>query len=113
MDMDFALRAGQFVFTAVVGLYSLMASRRSSSKAEAEQLATRLTGQDNRILVLEQRINHLPDSEQLTELAGELADLAGDMKAIKVELAGVAKALDPLTRSVDRINDYLLNTSRS
>lgn len=76
------------------------------------QLATRLTGQDNRILMLEQSMKHLPDSEQLTELAGELADLAGDMKAIKVELAGVAKALDPLTRSVDRINDYLLNNAR-
>lgn len=108
MDLDFALRAGQFVFTAVVGLYSLSAARRSSSKADAEQLANRLSGQDNRILVLEQRMNHLPDSEQLTELAGELADLAGDMKAIKVEIAAVAKALDPLTRSVDRINDYLL-----
>ncbi|MNR17125.1 hypothetical protein D3C85_1337670 [compost metagenome] len=58
--------------------------------------------------MLEQRLNHLPDSEQWTELAGELADLAGDMKAIKVEIAAVAKALDPLTRSVDRINDYLL-----
>ena len=29
MDMDFALRAGQFAFTAMVGLYSLMAARRS------------------------------------------------------------------------------------
>lgn len=112
MDMDFALRAGQFAFTALVGLYSLLASRRSSSKAEAEQLATRLTNQDNRILVLEQSMKHLPDSEQLAELADELGELAGDMKAIKVELAGVAKALDPLTRSVDRINDYLLNNAR-
>ena len=113
MDMDFALRAGQFAFTALVGLYSLLASRRSSSKAEAEQLATRLTNQDNRILVLEQSMKHLPDSEQLAELADELGELAGDMKAIKVELAGVAKALDPLTRSVDRINDYLLNNARA
>lgn len=102
MDMDFALRAGQFAFTALVGLYSVLASRRSSSKAEAEQLATRLTNQDNRILVLEQRIDHLPDSQQLS-------DLAGDMKAIKAELAGVARELAPLARSVDRINDYLLN----
>ena len=95
-----------------MGLYSLLASRRSSSKADAEQLASRLTGQDNRILVLEQSMKHLPDSEQLAELADELGELAGDMKAIKVELAGVAKALDPLTRSVDRINDYLLNNAR-
>ncbi|WP_275629822.1 DUF2730 family protein [Pseudomonas sp. 273] len=102
MDWDFALRAGQFVFTALVGLYSLAAARRSSSKVEADQLEERLQDQNNRILVLEQCVEHMPDGKQL-------ADLAGDMKAIKVELAGVAKSLDPLIRSVDRINDYLLN----
>ena len=47
-------------------------------------------------------MDHLPDGKQL-------ADLAGDMKAIKAELAGVARELAPLARSVDRINDYLLN----
>lgn len=109
MDLDYLLRAGQFVFTVAVGLFSISSARKASSKADAEQLAGRLNGQDNRILVLEQRMNHLPDSEQLTELAGELADLAGDMKAIKVEIAGVTKALDPLARAVERMNEYLLN----
>ncbi|HBP5059932.1 TPA: hypothetical protein SL483_004094, partial [Pseudomonas aeruginosa] len=50
MDLDFVLRAGQFVFTAAVGLYSLAAARRSSSKAEAEHLTNRLSSQDNRLL---------------------------------------------------------------
>ena len=102
MDLDMLIRAGQFVFTVLVGLYSLSAARKASSKVEAQQLAERMAGQDNRILVLEQRIDHLPDSQQLS-------DLAGDMKAIKAELAGVARELAPLARSVDRINDYLLN----
>ena len=102
MDWDFALRAGQFAFTALVGQYSLAAARRSSSKAEATQLEARLQDQHNRIMVLEQCIEHMPDSQQLAELAGA-------MKGIKAELAAVAKSLDPLIRSVDRINDYLLN----
>ncbi|MEZ1662594.1 DUF2730 family protein [Pseudomonas aeruginosa] len=105
MDLDFVLRAGQFVFTAAVGLYSLAAARRSSSKAEAERLTNRLSSQDNRLLTLEQQMLHLPDSQQLSELAG-------DMKAMRAELSGLAKALDPLTRSVDRINDYLLSERR-
>ncbi|EPO8089452.1 DUF2730 family protein [Pseudomonas aeruginosa] len=109
MDLDYMLRAGQFVFTVAVGLFSISASRKASSKAEAEQLARRLNSQDEKILVLQQQMKHLPDSEQLTELAGELADLAGDMKAIKVEIAGVTKALDPLARAVERMNEYLLN----
>ncbi|HBO2555222.1 TPA: DUF2730 domain-containing protein, partial [Pseudomonas aeruginosa] len=53
----------------------------------------------------EQQMLHLPDSQQLSELAG-------DMKAMRAELSGLAKALDPLTRSVDRINDYLLSERR-
>ena len=54
-------------------------------------------------------MKYLPTSDQFTELAGELAELAGDMKAIKVEIAGVTKALDPLARAVERMNEYLLN----
>lgn len=102
MDMDFALRAGQFLFTVAVGVFSITAARRASSRAEAEELAGRLRDHGNRILVLEQQIDHLPDVHQL-------AELSGDMKAIKAELAGVARELAPLARSVDRINDYLLN----
>ncbi|HCF9545900.1 TPA: DUF2730 family protein, partial [Pseudomonas aeruginosa] len=70
-----------------------------------EHLTNRLSSQDNRLLTLEQQMLHLPDSQQLSELAG-------DMKAMRAELSGLAKALDPLTRSVDRINDYLLSERR-
>ncbi|WP_213664290.1 DUF2730 family protein [Stutzerimonas stutzeri] len=109
MDFDYLLRLGQFVFTVAVGLFSISSARKASSKAEASALAQRLNSQDEKILVLQQQLKHLPDSEQLTALAGELADLAGDMKAIKVEISGVTKALDPLARAVERMNEYLLN----
>ncbi|MDF3841091.1 DUF2730 family protein [Pseudomonas citronellolis] len=105
MDFDMAIRVGQFFFTVGVGLISLTTARRASSKADAERLAERLSSQDARILTLEQQMLHLPDSQQLSELAG-------DMKAMRAELSGLAKALDPLTRSVDRINDYLLSERR-
>lgn len=102
MELDMLIRGGQFVFTVLVGLYSLSAARKASSKAEAANLAVRLTSQDNRLLTLEQQMLHMPDVQQMSELSG-------DMKAIKAELAGVARELAPLARSVDRINDYLLN----
>lgn len=102
MDLDMLIRAAQFVFTVAVGAYSITAARKASSKLEARQLADRLSSQDNRILILEQQMLHMPDIHQM-------AELVGDMKAIKVELAGVAKELAPLSRSLDRINDYLLN----
>ncbi|WP_262880244.1 DUF2730 domain-containing protein [Pseudomonas paralcaligenes] len=101
MDFDSALKAGQFAFTALVGLYSLLAARRASSKAEAEQLVRRLADQDNRILVLEQRMDHLPDGQQLSELAG-------DIKAMNARLEGLGNQIGPLARSVERMNDYLM-----
>ncbi|HBO4355084.1 TPA: DUF2730 family protein [Pseudomonas aeruginosa] len=102
MDFDSALKAGQFAFTALVGLYSLAAARRASSKADAEQLAQRLNNQDSKILVLEQRMDHLPDVQQL-------AELSGDVKAINARLEGLGNQLAPLARSVERMNEYLMN----
>jgi len=102
MEWEAFFKYGQGLATLALGLYSFMASRRSASAAEAKALSDRLNQQDQRLLTLEQQMLHLPDSKQLS-------DLAGDMKAIKAELAGVARELAPLARSVDRINDYLLN----
>ncbi|MDR7024377.1 DUF2730 family protein [Pseudomonas peli] len=101
MDWDFITRAGQFVFTVVIGLYSLLAARRSASTAEAQALDKRLNNHHTRIVTVEQQLIHLPDAKQMS-------DLAGDMKAVKAELAGVARELAPLARALDRINDYLL-----
>jgi hypothetical protein len=109
MDFDYLLRVGQFVFTVVVGAYSISSARKASSKEEADQLTSRLNGQDNRILVLEQQMKHLPTREQVTELALDMAELAGQMNSVKVEIEGVNKSLEPLTRAVERMNEYLLN----
>lgn len=103
MEWDGTIRVIQGLATVLLGLYSVMASRRSASAAEAQTLAERLNSQDTRIVTIEQHILHLPDGKQM-------ADLAGDMKAIKAELAGVARELAPLSRSLDRINDYLLSS---
>lgn len=106
MDLDMLIRGGQFVFTVAVGMFSIASARKASSKLEAGQLDDRLTRQDSRLITLEQQMLHMPDSHQM-------AELAGDMKAIKAELAGVASSLAPLSRSLDRINDYLLNARQA
>lgn len=102
MDWDFTTRVGQFAFTVLLGLYTVMATRRAASASVAEALDDRLNNHHTRLVTLEQQMLHLPDVHQLS-------DLAGDMKAMRAELAGLARELAPLTRSVDRINDYLLN----
>ena len=102
MDWDFVTRVGQFVFTVALGIYTVLTSRRSASAVEAQSLEKRLNNHHTRIVTAEQQLLHLPDAKQM-------AELAGDMKAVKAELAGVARELAPLARALDRINDYLLN----
>ena len=39
-----------------------------------------------------------------------ISDMAGDMKALKEQVAGLKDVISPLAKAVDRVNDYLLNT---
>jgi len=93
-DTSFSLKSVQWIVMAVLGVYTWLTKRQAASNQEMMVLRTR-------IIALEEHIRHLPDHTAIT-------DLLGDMKAMRAELTGVKEALAPLTRSLDRINDYLL-----
>ncbi len=93
-EASFSLKTVQWVVMAVLGVYTWITNRQAASAQEMMVLRTR-------IISLEEKIQHLPDQTAVT-------DLLGDMKAMRAELTGVKDALAPLSRSLDRINDYLL-----
>lgn len=93
-QLNFSFSAVQWVVLTVIGIYSWFTSRQAASAQE-------LLGLRTRIVALEEHVRHLPDQAAVT-------NLLGDMKAVRAELAGVKDALAPLSRSLDRINDYLL-----
>lgn len=93
--IKFAFMVMQWLITCAVAIYAWYSSRQSARAAAVAEL-------DRRVLVLEEQMRHLPDQDLVNELHG-------DMKAVKTELAGIKEALGPLARSLDRINDYLLN----
>ena len=68
----------------------------ASNQADDTAIATRLT-------TVEEQIRHLPDQAMVSELAG-------DMKAVKAELTAIKESIVPLSSSMARINDYLLNS---
>ena len=84
----------QWLVLTVLSLYTWIAKRQAASAPQLHDLRTR-------IVALEEHVRHLPDQSAI-------ADLLGDMNAIRAELTGVKDALSPLARALDRINDYLL-----
>ncbi|TDK66132.1 DUF2730 domain-containing protein [Sapientia aquatica] len=79
----------------VIGIYTWVIGRYSATAKEVMELQLR-------ILSLEEKIRHLPDINVVQELAG-------DMKSMQSQLQALRDSITPLTRSVDRVNDYLLN----
>lgn len=55
-----------------------------------------------RVDVLEERIKHMPTTNELTELEGTV-------QAIKSTLDGLASMHDGMRKSLSRVEDYLLN----
>lgn len=97
-EASFSLKTVQWIVMAVLGFYTWLTNRQAASAQEMMVLRTR-------IIALEEHVRHLPDHSAVT-------DLLGDMKAMRSELTGVKDALAPLSRSLDRINDYLLRDKK-
>ncbi|MFL1515275.1 DUF2730 family protein [Pseudomonas prosekii] len=93
-QLNFSFQTVQWLVLTVLALYTWITKRQAASARELLELRTR-------VIALEERVRHLPDQ-------AAVADLLGDMKAVRAELSGVKDALRPLARSLDRINDYLL-----
>jgi len=94
-ELNFGFQTVQWLILTVLGIYTWMTKRQAASGQELLELRTR-------IVALEEHVKHMPDQSSVT-------DLRGDMKAMRAELSGVKDALAPLSRSLDRINDYLLS----
>lgn len=94
-DIKFYFTVLQWVVMCAAAIYTWYANRQSADAEEVKQLTLRVN-------TLEEQMRHLPDQALVNELAG-------DMKAVKAELTAIKDSIVPLARSMDRINDYLLN----
>ena len=98
MDLEtvkFGFSVLQWVCMFGLALYTFMSNRSAARAKEVDDVS-------DRVLVLEEHIRHLPSKDLVQKLDG-------DMKAIRSELQGLRGEISPLVKSVDRINDYLMN----
>ncbi len=94
-DMTFSFEGMRWIVTAALGIYAWLIGRQSASAAELLELRTRLT-------TLEAQMAQVPSQTQLHELVAMVERLRGGIET-------VAARIEPLGRSVDRVESYLLN----
>lgn len=93
-EASFSLKTVQWIVMDVLAIYTWLSNRQAASAQEMMVMRAR-------IIALEENLRHLPDHSAV-------ANLLGDMKAMRAELTGVKDVLAPLSRQLDRMNDYLL-----
>ena len=84
-QLNFGFGTMQWVVIGVIGIYSWLVGRQTASAKE----------------MLEAEMRALPSHSKLNELMGRLERLDARME-------GVVDSMQPISRSLDRINDYLL-----
>lgn len=95
IDWKLWLAVAQWLSTIALAIYTLFSNRHAARQAELQLLATRVT-------VLEQRSAHQPSAELWMEMHG-------DLKAMTEALEATNLRMQAMERTMDRINDYLLN----
>lgn len=95
-EINFSFEATRWLVTGAIGIYSWLIGRQAASAKELLELRTRIT-------TLEAEMRQTPSNTQITSLIGKL-------ERLDARLEGVVDDIQPLSRALDRINDYLLNS---
>lgn len=97
-DMTFSFEAMKWIVISAIGIYAWIIGRQSASSQEMMELRTRIT-------TLETQMKQVPSQIQLHELVAEVARMSGSINT-------VAARIEPLGRSVERVEAYLLNSKQ-
>ncbi|WP_312566194.1 DUF2730 family protein [Comamonas sp.] len=96
-DMQFSFEAMRWLVMGALGIYSWFIGRQAASAAELLELRTRIT-------TLEVQMKQVPSQQQLHDIATNVARLAGAVDAVN-------ERITPMTRSVERVENFLLHKS--
>jgi hypothetical protein len=94
-ELAFGFEAVRWIVISAIGIYAWVVGRQSASSREMLDLRTRIT-------TLEAQMAQVPSQVQLHELITKIERVNGAVDA-------TAKRIDPLCRSVERVENYLLN----
>ncbi|PTQ91258.1 DUF2730 family protein [Agitococcus lubricus] len=94
-ELKLGIQVLQFVCMFGLALYTFISNRRVAKDTELQEVKHRVT-------VVEERVRNIPTHQTVAEMMGEI-------KAVRAELKGIHVQLERLEVDVNRVNDYLLN----
>lgn len=97
-DLNFSFEAMRWILTSVIGIYAWVIGRQTASARELLELRTRVT-------TLEAQMSQVPSQSQLHELVAQVERVSGSVQT-------VAARIEPMGRSLERVESYLLNQSK-
>jgi len=86
-------------------LYTWLTARSRGNEKGLSELGEKVDGINNRLTKVEGEMQHLPDKDSQHRLELNMAELLGDMKQM-------AEAQKATTRTVVRMEEYLLNQGK-
>ncbi len=92
------------------GIYHL--SRRFVTKEEYENAKTEQDAIAERLELLERRMETVPDGETMHKIALSLAEVRGDMKAVRNRMDGMETAIAGIKEQVNMLVQHHLENSR-
>lgn len=95
-DITYGFEAMRWIVTTVIGVYAWLIGRQSAKAQEMLELRTRLTK-------LEIEMRQVPTVDQIHEVATKL-------ERLDARITGISESMQPIGRSLERINDFLLKT---
>lgn len=94
-DITFPFGVVQWIVTIAIGIYAWVVGRQSATGKDIQAL-------NNRLVAIETQLKHTP-----TQL--EMQSVARQLERIDAHIQAQQEALKPINKSLDRINDFLLN----
>lgn len=109
MDVKAWLMLAQLLMMAVIGLYSWITSRQAASDKDLSEFKSTATAVESdlreRLATLEAELRAVPTAQVVHELSAAL-------RGLEASLQGFGGRVDAMQRTVERVNDYLLNNGQ-
>jgi len=106
-DVDTLIKIASFLMSVGAIFYAWFATRRKDVDKRLKEGSDKMDGHELRIQALEQVTSQLPDKDQHHELRLTLAEMAGDMKAMRATMRGMSESMTRTESIVGRHEDHL------
>lgn len=127
MDLEaakFVFNVLQFLLTGGIGIYVYISNKQRVTRDRVEAVASeinnklgkmetetdlRLDDHTERIAGIEATIRHQPTTKDIEAVRDLVARVGGDVRALEGKINGVVGLIDPMQKTLQLVNEYLLN----